>query len=161
MTSDTNTTPGEAVTGPDLESEQPSVQPDAASEQSAVPPEAQPAPPIEGQTAIEAQPAIEGPTAIEPQPAIEVQIDKWVYGGASLARANGKVLMIPFALPGERVRVEIVKDHGGFAEARVQEWLERSPERVEPQCPVFARCGGCHYQHGGAVPGGAQSGDHA
>ena len=89
-------------------------------------------------------------TAIEPQPAIEVQIDKWVYGGASLARANGKVLMIPFALPGERVRVEIVKDHGGFAEARVQEWLERSPERVEPQCPVFARCGGCHYQHAAA-----------
>jgi 23S rRNA (uracil1939-C5)-methyltransferase len=150
MTSDTNTTPGEALTGPDLESEQPAVQPDAASAQSTVPPGAQPAPPTEGQTAIEPQPAIEVQTAIEPQPAIEVQIDKWVYGGASLARANGKVLMIPFALPGERVRVEIVKDRGGFAEARVQEWLERSPERVEPQCPVFARCGGCHYQHAAA-----------
>jgi 23S rRNA (uracil1939-C5)-methyltransferase len=53
-------------------------------------------------------------------------------------------------LPGERVRVEIVADHGGFAEARVTEWLERSPERVEPQCPVFGRCGGCAYQHAGA-----------
>ncbi len=63
---------------------------------------------------------------------------------------DGKVLMIPFTLPGERVRVEIVADHGGFAEAKAAEWLERSSERVEPQCPVFGRCGGCNYQHAGA-----------
>ena len=58
--------------------------------------------------------------------------------------------MIPFTLPGERVRVEIVNDHGGFAEARATEWLERSEQRIEAQCPVFGRCGGCNYQHAGA-----------
>jgi 23S rRNA (uracil1939-C5)-methyltransferase len=133
MTPDTNNAAGEPAAVPDEASKQPGAQPDAQSG-----------------PASEAQPAVEVRPAIGAQPAIEVQIDKWVYGGAGLARDNGKVVMVPYTLPGERVRVEIVKDHGGFAEARVQEWLERSPERVEPQCPVFGQCGGCHYQHAAA-----------
>lgn len=84
------------------------------------------------------------------EPGLDLVIEKWVYGGDGLARADGKVLMLPYTLPGERVRVRIATDHGGFAEARVTEMLERSAERVEPQCPVFGLCGGCHYQHAGA-----------
>lgn len=112
---------------------------------------------IEQTTApVEALPAEASESVSEPQPAEatkvtpEVVIEKWVYGGAGLARIDGKVLMVPFTLPGERVRVEIVDDHGGFAEARAAELLERSDQRVEPQCPVFGRCGGCSYQHAGA-----------
>jgi 23S rRNA (uracil1939-C5)-methyltransferase len=86
----------------------------------------------------------------QPEPGLDLVIEKWVYGGDGLARADGKVLMLPYTLPGERVRVRIAADHGGFAEARVTEMLERSAERVEPQCPVFGLCGGCHYQHAGA-----------
>ena len=95
-------------------------------------------------------------TAAEPKPAggapgPEVEIEKWVYGGDGLARLDGKVVMAPFTLPGERVRLGIVDDHGGFANARVEEWITRSAERIEPQCPVFGRCGGCHYQHASAA----------
>jgi 23S rRNA (uracil1939-C5)-methyltransferase len=115
---------------------------------------AQPAAQVDAPPAGQTETAPEPETApgLEPQSAVqsEVTIEKWVYGGAGLARAGGKGLMVPFTLPGVRVRVEIAADHGGFAEARAAEWLERSGERVEPQCPFFGRCGGCHYQHAGA-----------
>lgn len=97
---------------------------------------------------VEAQ--TESTPEAQAEPGPELVIEKWVYGGDGLARADGKVLMIPYTLPGERVRARIAADHGGFAEARVTEMLERSAERVEPQCPVFGLCGGCHYQHAGA-----------
>jgi 23S rRNA (uracil1939-C5)-methyltransferase len=95
--------------------------------------------------ALAAEPQAEAPAELGP----ELVIEKWVYGGDGLARADGKVLMIPYVLPGERVRVRISADHGGFAQARVTEMLERSEQRVEPQCPVFGLCGGCAYQQAG------------
>ncbi len=83
----------------------------------------------------------------------EVTIEKWAYGGAGLARIDGtdegkvetkgKVVFVPFVLPGERARIEIESG----VNARLADLLEPSPERVAPPCPLFARCGGCHYQH--------------
>ena len=74
---------------------------------------------------------------------MDVRIDKWVYGGAGLARTDGRVTLTPFVLPGERARVTL---HEGVR-ADLVEVLEPSTERVAPPCPLFARCGGCHYQH--------------
>ena len=53
------------------------------------------------------------------------------------------MVFAPFVLPGEKARVEVE----GGVNARLLEVLEPAPERVEPPCPVFARCGGCNYQH--------------
>jgi tRNA/tmRNA/rRNA uracil-C5-methylase (TrmA/RlmC/RlmD family) len=61
--------------------------------------------------------------------------------------AGGWVVMVPFTLPGERVRARVFRNHKNFSEADLIEVLRRSPERVEPVCPLFARCGGCQYQH--------------
>jgi 23S rRNA (uracil1939-C5)-methyltransferase len=74
---------------------------------------------------------------------VDVRIDKWVYGGAGLARTDGRVTLTPFVLPGERARVKL-RDG---VRADLIEVLESSPERVAPPCPLFGRCGGCHYQH--------------
>jgi 23S rRNA (uracil1939-C5)-methyltransferase len=74
---------------------------------------------------------------------LEVLIDKWVYGGAGLARTDGRVTLTPFVLPGERARVTI--EDG--VRADLVEVLEPAAERVAPPCPLFGRCGGCHYQH--------------
>ncbi|MEO6875578.1 MAG: class I SAM-dependent RNA methyltransferase [Opitutaceae bacterium] len=57
------------------------------------------------------------------------------------------VLMVPFALPGERVRVRVFRNHKNFSEADVVKILTPSPQRVTAQCPIFGRCGGCQYQH--------------
>lgn len=74
---------------------------------------------------------------------MDVRIDKWVYGGAGLARTDGRVTLTPFVLPGELARVKL---HDGVR-ADLIEVLESSPERAAPPCPLFGRCGGCHYQH--------------
>ncbi len=73
-------------------------------------------------------------------------IEKSVYGGAGLARSEGKVIFVPFTLPGETVEAEITNDRGGYAEAELINVLEPSPERVSPPCSYFGECGGCHYQ---------------
>ncbi len=57
------------------------------------------------------------------------------------------VVMVPFALPGELVRVRVYRNHKNFSEADLLEVLRPSPHRVVPRCPLFGRCGGCQYQH--------------
>jgi 23S rRNA (uracil1939-C5)-methyltransferase len=78
-----------------------------------------------------------------------VEIEKPVYGGAFLARAEGKAVFVPLTLPGERVRIRITQSKSGYSTAELSEILTPSPQRIAPQCPHFGICGGCHYQHTG------------
>jgi tRNA/tmRNA/rRNA uracil-C5-methylase (TrmA/RlmC/RlmD family) len=57
------------------------------------------------------------------------------------------VVMVAFALPGERVRVRVFRNHANYSEADLVGVLEASPHRIEPKCPLFGRCGGCQYQN--------------
>lgn len=57
------------------------------------------------------------------------------------------VVMVAFALPGERVRARIFRNHANYSEADLVEVLSASPHRVPPRCPLFGRCGGCQYQN--------------
>ena len=66
---------------------------------------------------------------------------------ASAAEGGGWVVMVPFTLPGERVRARVFRNHKNFSEADLVEVLTPSPHRVAPSCPLFGRCGGCQYQH--------------
>jgi tRNA/tmRNA/rRNA uracil-C5-methylase (TrmA/RlmC/RlmD family) len=61
--------------------------------------------------------------------------------------SSGWVVMVPFTLPGERVRARVFRNHKNFSEADLVEVLSASPDRVTPRCPLFGRCGGCQYQH--------------
>jgi len=80
---------------------------------------------------------------------IELQLTAMAHGGAALGRHQGQTIFVPYAIPGERVRAELVETHAHWARARLLEVLEASPERVAPPCPYFGpdRCGGCHFQH--------------
>ncbi len=60
---------------------------------------------------------------------------------------GGWVVMVPFTLPGERVRVRVFRNQKNFSEADLVAVLTPSPDRVAPQCGLFGRCGGCQYQH--------------
>lgn len=62
-------------------------------------------------------------------------------------RPSGWVVMVPFTLPGERVKVRIYRNHKNYSEADLVSVLTPSPQRVDPRCPLFGRCGGCQYQH--------------
>ena len=68
--------------------------------------------------------------------------------GPAVAPAQGGwVVMVPFTLPGERVRVRVYRNHKNFSEADLLEVLTPSPHRIAPHCGLFGRCGGCQYQH--------------
>jgi tRNA/tmRNA/rRNA uracil-C5-methylase (TrmA/RlmC/RlmD family) len=60
---------------------------------------------------------------------------------------GGWVVMVPFTLPGERVRARVFRNQKNFSEADVVAILTPSPARVDPRCPLYGRCGGCQYQH--------------
>jgi 23S rRNA (uracil1939-C5)-methyltransferase len=84
---------------------------------------------------------------------LQLTIEKLVYGGDGLARlpadehGPGKAVFVPFVLEGERIEALLVEQKRSFARGRVEAILEASRRRVEPHCPYFRRCGGCHYQH--------------
>ncbi|HEY4300656.1 MAG TPA: class I SAM-dependent RNA methyltransferase [Candidatus Didemnitutus sp.] len=61
--------------------------------------------------------------------------------------SGGWVIMVPFTLPGEKVRVRVYRNHKNYSEADLVAVLVPSPHRVEAACPLFGRCGGCQYQH--------------
>jgi len=77
----------------------------------------------------------------------EMVADKLVYGGAALGHRAGRPVLVPYALPGERMEAETVRVAKGMVHARLLKVLDPAPERIGAQCPYFARCGGCHYQH--------------
>ena len=86
---------------------------------------------------------------------LELEISTLTNLGVGLARvphpedpAARWVVMVPFTLPGERVRARIFRNHKNYSEADLVEILQASPDRIaEPPCPLFGRCGGCQYQH--------------
>ena len=78
---------------------------------------------------------------------IELRIDKMAYGGQGVARSNGLVLFVKGAIPGDRVKAQVVKKKRDYAEAKLTELLEPSPDRVEALWPYHGYCGGCQWQH--------------
>jgi 23S rRNA (uracil1939-C5)-methyltransferase len=78
----------------------------------------------------------------------DVEMEKLVYGGDCLGRLpDGRAVFVPFVLPGEIVKVEIVEDKKRFARAIPIELIQASPERITPRCIHFGECGGCQYQN--------------
>jgi len=77
----------------------------------------------------------------------ELTATKLIYGGDALGYHAGRTVLVPRVLPGERVEVEPVRSAKGVVHARPLQVLQAAPQRVDPPCPYFGRCGGCHYQH--------------
>ena len=67
--------------------------------------------------------------------------------GEGIAKIEGFPLFIPGAIAGEVCRVQVVKLAKGHGFARLLEVVAPSPQRVEPPCPVYAKCGGCSLMH--------------
>ncbi|MCX8237438.1 MAG: class I SAM-dependent RNA methyltransferase [Akkermansiaceae bacterium] len=78
---------------------------------------------------------------------IDLEIETLSNLGAGIAKPNGWVVFVPFALPGEKVRAKIWRNEGNCSHADLVEIIEPSPDRIEPHCPHFTVCGGCQYQH--------------
>ena len=78
---------------------------------------------------------------------MRIEIESLVLGGYGLGRWEGKVVFVPYGVPGDVLEVEVTQDHRDYAFGRILKILEPSPHRVSPPCPVFGRCGGCQWLH--------------
>jgi 23S rRNA (uracil1939-C5)-methyltransferase len=77
-------------------------------------------------------------------------IEKLVPGGLGLGRLHeGIVVLVRYVLPGEKVLVQQTSRKKDYISAVLKEVLSPAPDRVEPPCPIYGRCGGCDLQHVG------------
>lgn len=83
---------------------------------------------------------------LKPGELVEAEVEKGVFRGRGLTRVAGRVVFVPRAHPGDRVRARVASVHAGWAEAELVEVLRPSPGRRASPCPYVPRCGGCAYQ---------------
>ncbi|MGE5844673.1 MAG: TRAM domain-containing protein, partial [Syntrophaceae bacterium] len=85
--------------------------------------------------------------AVRAKDIINVTIETIAFGGEGLGRVETLVVFVPFTAPGDVVEVEIREAKKRYLRGRMKRLVTPSPDRVEPPCPYFRRCGDCHYQH--------------
>ena len=78
---------------------------------------------------------------------VDVTIDDLAFGGEGVGRLDGYVMFVRGGLPGDRVRVHVTETRARYGRGEIDEVLTRAPDRVDPPCPYFGRCGGCRLQH--------------
>jgi 23S rRNA (uracil1939-C5)-methyltransferase len=76
-----------------------------------------------------------------------VQVENAAFEGKTIARSEGFVIFVEGAVPGDVVRVRILKVKKTYAEAKVVSLEQPSQYRVVPRCRHFGSCGGCKWQH--------------
>lgn len=75
-----------------------------------------------------------------------IQIEKVIFGGLGKGTIQGKTVLVEKALAGESLLVSIIKNKKKYALAKIISIQKRSPQRIQPLCDYFDRCGGCQYQ---------------
>ena len=78
---------------------------------------------------------------------ISLEVTQLDHLGAGISQHEGKVVFIPGALPGEKVKVQLIEQKKRYARAKLLEVEQSSPQRVTPKCAHYGQCGGCDLQH--------------
>lgn len=86
-------------------------------------------------------------TEVRKNELVTVKVENWSGDGSGVARLNGLVIFVKGGLAGETCRVRLETVHKTAAWGRVEEVLEASPARIEPDCPYAPNCGGCQLRH--------------
>lgn len=77
----------------------------------------------------------------------EADITAMTAEGSGICRIEGMAVFVPGTAVGDRCAVRIVKVLRKYAFGRLEKLLAPSPDRIAPDCPVAAQCGGCVYRH--------------
>ncbi len=75
-----------------------------------------------------------------------IEIESIAAEGNALAHVEGKVLFVPWCIPGDVVDVRVTKKKSAYMEGVVQRIVTPSPLRLEPFCEHYTVCGGCKWQ---------------
>lgn len=76
-----------------------------------------------------------------------IEIIKFDHQGRGIGTINNKIIFIPNTIPGEIIEYKIVKEKKNYIEGQVTKIIKKSDKRIEPICPYFNICGGCHLLH--------------
>jgi 23S rRNA (uracil1939-C5)-methyltransferase len=77
---------------------------------------------------------------------IEVEITGIAFGGKGLVRIDGMAVFVDLAVPGDKALIRIMRKKKNYAEARVIQLMDASPQRIKPPCVYSGFCGGCKWQ---------------
>jgi len=78
---------------------------------------------------------------------IELTITGLNHDGGGIGRHQERVVFVPDAVTGDRLRVKLIQVKKNLAIAQLVKILEPSPHRIRPACIVADKCGGCQWQH--------------
>lgn len=78
---------------------------------------------------------------------VELEITGMTNEGCGIGRVNGMVVFVPLSAVGDSLRVRIVKANKSHCYGKIEEIIAPSPDRIEVDCPVFGKCGGCDFRH--------------
>ena len=78
---------------------------------------------------------------------IIVSIESLVFGGKGLARYNNIVIFVKNGIPGQKLKIVIIKKSKKYFEAKILEVISESKHYTEPLCEHFKYCGGCSFQN--------------
>lgn len=67
--------------------------------------------------------------------------------GVCIGRHEGKVVFVPFTVPGDIADVMLVRSKKNYTDAFIRNLKKPGESRIEPMCPHFTLCGGCRWQH--------------
>jgi 23S rRNA (uracil1939-C5)-methyltransferase len=85
-------------------------------------------------------------SGIKKKDIVELEISDLAYGGTSVAKVDGLVVLIRGGIPGDVVKAEITKKKSNYAEAKIIQITKESELRTKPVCSHFGLCGGCTWQ---------------
>ena len=88
-----------------------------------------------------------GPTKLNRGDEIVLTVDDAAFEGRTIGRHEGFVVFVDGAVPGDSVKVRLLKVKKSYAEAKVVSVEQPSPHRVAPKCRHFGPCGGCKWQN--------------
>lgn len=88
-----------------------------------------------------------GEKMVEKDEILELKITSMTHEGMGVGKKDGFAIFVQGAIEGEVVRAKVIKVLKSYAIARIEAFIERSPERREPFCLSYKRCGGCSLQH--------------
>ncbi|MFZ2061108.1 MAG: class I SAM-dependent RNA methyltransferase [Candidatus Binatus sp.] len=77
----------------------------------------------------------------------QIEISAMTFGPFGVGRHDGKAVMVPGAVAGDKLEVEIVSERRDYAVAKIREVVSASADRRVAPCPYLPRCGGCDWQH--------------
>ena len=75
-----------------------------------------------------------------------VLIEAVAAEGKAIAKVDGTVVFVQFAVPGDIVDVRITKKKKNYMEGCILRIVKPSEKRLEPFCSHFGVCGGCKWQ---------------